>query len=228
MEQISFNPAANMGSARGPRASRGIIITAITLFALSGLLLGFTAGALTRPKQTQTGSHNNDGLQPVTLQTKTTQAAPTATTAQIKLGCPLITADNNTLQANNTVNYTLNVQAADKSAACLQGKPVHETGITCKAWLIKASDDPKELPVDRLLDVAHLGQPLPHEVVSGLTFDPTTPQVQSCNAKGQGTWKYGVASFVDKGHYRLMVLTDWQGKFYNWSWVDITVNKGDN
>ncbi len=228
MEQISYNPAANINSPRGPRASRGIIITAITLFALSGLLLGFTAGALARPKQAQTGTHNNDGLQPVTLQTKTTQTSPTTTPAQIRLGCPLITADNNTLKANNTINYTLNVQAADKSATCLQGKPVHEAGITCKAWLIKSSDDPKELPADRLLHVDGLGQPLPHEIANGLTFDPTTPQVQPCNDQGQGTWKYGVAASVDKGHYRLMVLTDWQGKFYNWSWVDITVNKGDN
>lgn len=228
MEQISYNPAANMGRPRSPRASRGIIITAITLFAFSGLLLGFTAGALTRPKQAQTGTHNNDGLQPISQQTKTTQTTPTTTTAQIKLGCPLITTDNNSLQANNTVNYTLNVQAADKSAVCLQGKPVHEAGITCKAWLIKASDNPKELPADRLLAVDGLGQPLPHEIVNGLTFDPTTPQVQPCNAQGQGTWKYGVASSVNKGHYRLMVLTDWQGKFYNWSWVDVTVNKGDN
>lgn len=228
MEHVHFNSGANpVNRAVGPRASRGIIVTAITLFALSGLLLGFTAGALTRPKQAQTSTPNNTNTQPVTIQTTTPKTTVTTAPTQIKLGCPLVTADNNTLQANNNTNYTLSVQAADKSGACLQGKPVHAAGITCKAWLIKAADDPKDVPHDRLLNIDGLAQPLPHEIINGLTFDPTTPQLQQCNAQGQGTWKYGIASSVDKGKYHLMVLTDWQGKFFNWSWVDVTVNKGD-
>lgn len=231
MEQSFFNPiTGRLDRTTPPRASRGIIVAAITLFALSGLLLGFTAGALTRPKQAQSNTPNNTNTQPVTLQTAAPQITPTTTPAQVKLGCPLVTAVNSKLQANNTVNYTLNIQAAAKTADCLSNKPVpvNTAGITCKAWLIKASDDPKDIPHDRLLNVGTLGQPLPHEIVNGLIFDPTTQQLQQCNAQGQGTWKYGVASSVDKGKYFLMVLTDWQGKFYNWSWVNITVNKGDN
>lgn len=236
MEQSFFNPPSTgrLDRATSPRASRGIIVTAITLFALSGLLLGFTAGAITRPKQGQSSTPNNTNTHPVTIQTTTPQTTPTTATSQVKLGCPLVTVDNSKPQANNTVNYTFTVQAVDKSAGCLQSNPklVQAPGITCKVWLIKASDDPRHLSTDRpfttrLLDVQTLGQPLPHEI-NGLLFDPTTPQVQPCNDQGQGTWKYGIASSVDKGKYYLVALTDWQGKSFNWSWAGITVSKGDN
>src|SRR5690242_18080212 len=120
-----FNPSTgHLGRATPPRVSRGIIVTAITLFALSGLLLGFTAGALTRPKHIQSGTPNDNNTQPVSIQTATPQTTPTIAPAQIKLGCPLIMADKNILQANNSISYSLSVQAADKSASCLHGKPV--------------------------------------------------------------------------------------------------------
>src|SRR5438477_7338204 len=65
---------------------QSIIIAAITLFALSGLLIGFAVGALNRPKQTPTTTPNK-GNTPIVAQ----KASPTVTLTSLtpsNLGCP--------------------------------------------------------------------------------------------------------------------------------------------
>lgn len=223
-----INPyTGNRGGGNQPPRPQGIVIAAITLFALSGLLLGFAVGTFTRPKHTQTAGTTQNN-KPVIDQTMAPKASPTVDIAGRKLGCPILTLDNYTLTPNNTVSYTLTAQAVDKSAACQQGKPIYAAGITCKLWLIKASDNPRDIPNDRLTNVTDIANPMPHEIQNGLTFDPATPQTQQCNGKGQGKWKYGLTSSVDNGSYFLMVLTDWQGKRFNWSWVTVSIKKADN
>ena len=40
-------------------------------------------------------------------------------------------------------------------------------------------------------------------------------------------WNYTVAQSVDPGTYYLMVLTDWDGVHFNWSWVNMTIKKAN-
>lgn len=128
--------------------------------------------------------------------------------------------------ANDTTNYTLTLQATDQSNGQASGKPVHAPGITCKIWLTKDGHVNANVPIDRLKAVDTLSQPFPKEEAGALTFfDPSTPQTQMCNNKGRATWNYKVASTVESGRYFLVVLTDWNGIHYNWSWVQIAVTK---
>jgi hypothetical protein len=59
----------------------------------------------------------------------------------------------------------------------------------------------------------------------GLQFDSATLQTQVCNDQGQAKWNYTVSPSVAPGSYDLVVLTDWQGKSFIWSWFHITIKK---
>src|SRR5438067_10794854 len=91
MQQTMSRPQPNMqpnNQNKGPARTQSLIITAITLFALSGLIIGFAAGAVTRPQQAaQPTPQNNNN------QTSIQKAQPTAATPQTQpqqLGCPII------------------------------------------------------------------------------------------------------------------------------------------
>lgn len=200
------------------------MITAITLFALSGLIAGFAVGAFARsPKQTQLA------VKPTSAPIASQKATPTPTpqVAQaMPLGCPILQATSPEI-ADGTTTYTLSAQVKDKSVSLCanENKSITAQGITCRLWLSKGSDN-TDIPGDRLTHTNNLINPFPHEIDGGLTFDPTTPQVQPCN-QGVGTWKYRIAQTVDHGSYHLMVLTDWNGQYYNWSWDLITINQAN-
>ena len=119
---------------------------------------------------------------------------------------------------NNT--YTFSVQATDQSnGKTVAGNPIHEPGISCKLWLTKSRTDVSaNMSPDQLKAVDNLSQPFPKEEVNALDFfDPSTPQTQMCNAKGQANWNYKVTTSVEHGSYFLVVLTDWSGVHWSWS-----------
>src|SRR5581483_11554 len=200
-----------------------IIITAITLFALTGFIAGFGVGALARPaKQTPIAA------QPTTapIASQKTTPTPAPATQAMPLGCPDIQQATLSEVADGTTTYTVSAQAKDKSTGhgCDQNnKPITAQGITCRLWLIKGSIDPQDLSFnDNPANVNNLTNPFQHEVTGVLQFDNTTPQVEPCN-QGVGTWKYTISPSVNKGIYWLFVATDWNGRFYNWSWDQVII-----
>ena len=202
--------------------SRTVAVTAILLFALSGLISGFAVGAFVRPGFALPSSHTTGTTS--SLQKNQTQT-PTSTEQPIPLGFPVIDQASNVELADGTTAYTFSAQAVDQSIDKGHGKPVHASGITCRLWLLPIAQSPHDVPLDRLKSPESLqNTPLPGEV-PGLIFDQTTSQTQLCNADGQGTWKYHLDPSVNPGQYYLVVLTDWQGMHYNWSWVMVTIKK---
>jgi hypothetical protein len=222
--------SAQSGPARsGTPQIQSIIIVAITLFAFSGLMVGFTVGALAHNKK----STNNANQTPIIANHITPTPAPTQTptiTTFIALGPPNPPVLSQTANANGTTpTYTGTIQAKDKAD---QTKLITADGITCRLWLVPQGANPETDPgthflttaADQLQHVDHLAQPFPQEIQNGLVFDPSTPtEVQPC-VKGTATWKFTIASSVAKGNYYVVGLTDWQGKSYNWAWKSITVD----
>ncbi|QBD82053.1 hypothetical protein EPA93_41175 [Ktedonosporobacter rubrisoli] len=213
MQQFASNPNPNRNS-----RSRTMLITAITLFALSGLLVGFTVGALNHPSQAQQAQPKKTSS-PVAKATKETQPTQ-ATQGKVALGCPQLGQYSTEMVADGSTTYTFAAQAIDKSIdstpPCGHGKPIQNSGITCRLWL--SSPKGVSVPNDVWTNPAALSQPLPNEVQGALAFDPSTPQVQPCQ-NGKGQWKFTVSPQVDHGSYVLAVLTDWEGTYANWSWT---------
>lgn len=234
MQQVAYNrplPPPSYSNSNGKRRgpSPAIALAAILMFALSGLLVGFAAGALTHKRTSTPTPDTKQDTRPVTTRTQT--ATQTTTTQKVQLGCPRIEASDGAEVANGSLSYTFAAQASDKSAGlCGPGNPVNAPGITCKLWLTKDDNPSKTLiPIigSRLANVGTLALPMPGEVNHGLVFDSTTPQTQHCDAKGHATWKYGIAPSVHPGSYHLVVLTDWDGTYYSWSWANIGVKKNN-
>jgi hypothetical protein len=227
MQQTMSRPQPNMqpnNPNNGPARTQSLIITAITLFALSGLIIGFATGAATRPPQ---------AAQPTAAPTtnaiaKQTQPSPTQATAQpVPLGCPIIDQADGAGFADGTSTYGLQMHAVDKSGKCAQsGNPVKEPGITCKLWLTKDTDTAIKgtAAVWNNIDTVKQ-QPIAGEVTGALNFNSGTQQTQMCNSQGQASWKFSVSPNVKHGDYFLVVLTDWNGKYYNLSWWPFTVKK---
>ncbi|MBE3560226.1 MAG: hypothetical protein IMW89_13535 [Ktedonobacteraceae bacterium] len=214
-----------------------VVIIAIALFALAGLISGFTIGTVVRPAKTpvQPPARQN---QITVIAGKTPTATATPTPSTVPLGCPAISLGNTAVQqADGATTYTISAQARDKSAPCPKGKPVQAAGITCKLWLVQRIPDGKILQfkdaeADKLKHIEQLNGPLTGSVqdndypeIQGLQFDQTTPQTQQCNNQGQANWKYVITPTVPAGDYCLLVLTDWNGKYYNWSWINIVIQK---
>lgn len=213
-------------SSRSPnrlsQQSRKIAVFAILLFALSGLISGFAMGAFVRPKIGIGTKPTGSGITPVGQNTKT---AVTTTLTPTKLGWPVFTPSGKQI-ANGTSLYTLTAQVVDQSIDPRNGYPVHASGITCKIWLTKDGNINDNIQADnykRLKSVDTLNESFPGEIVGALNFDPGTQQTQPSNANGQATWKYTVAPFVAPGDYFLVVLADWNGAHYNWSWAHIEI-----
>jgi hypothetical protein len=228
MHQIASRPRPDLApNNSGNTRSQVIAITAISLFALAGLLLGFTFGALNRPSHTATQPPPQKPKPIVSNQPSPTQ---TQTVEQkVQLGCPSLDGPWSgvpDLPADGTTSYTITAQAMDKSidntTACGKGKPVQKPGITCRLWLSKTSTFPNSI----LGNVNALAQQtIPGEVQAGLAYDPTTPETQMCNANGQATWKFTISPSVDHGKYFIMVLTDWGGGYANWSWYIVRITR---
>ncbi|HWS82687.1 MAG TPA: hypothetical protein VN207_00340, partial [Ktedonobacteraceae bacterium] len=213
-------------SKSGTTQAQTIIIIAITLFALSGFVVGFAFGTFTRPQgeTTQSAIQNHDI--PVVSQKTSSTPPPTPQPQVPSLGCPDVEANVSQMVADGKIAYEATIQAKDKTGnqgdKCpdiAQEKPVVADGITCKIWLTKAQDSSGDLSNDssQLQHVDQLNNPSPNEIPSGLIFDPNTPQVQPCK-QGQGHWKFTISPTVSPGDYFIVGLTDLQGIHYNWSW----------
>lgn len=209
-----------MNNVNGP--SRSIAVLAVILFALSGLISGFAVGGFLHSRSGQSGTSGAG----TTSEGQTTKPSSTHTSHPIPLGFPQINVSNADEKANGTT-YILTTQAIDK-----QNQPVHASDITCKLWLVQRIPDHKilDIPVSTLKDANAIQNPITgfvngrtFEEVNGLNFDSSTPQTHLCNANGQFTWKYQVSSSVEAGDYDLVVLTDWNGVHYDWSWININI-----
>jgi hypothetical protein len=218
-------------SKSGTSQAQTIIITAISLFALSGFVVGFAFGAFTRPQgdATQPTAQNHDI--PIVSQKTPPTPLPTPQLQLPSLGCPDVEANVSQMVADGKTAYGATIQAKDKTGnqgdKCpdiAQEKPVVADGITCKIWLTKAQDSSGDLIKDasQLQHVDQLNNPSPNEIPSGLIFDPNTPQVQPCK-QGQGHWKFAISPTVSPGDYFIVGLTDLQGVHYNWSWYQFQV-----
>jgi len=199
--------------------SRTIAISAMILFALSGLISGMTVAAFYPPKSSSLSSSNRGN--PVPQKTKT----PTPTTGinPVPLGYPVIDTISSYEVADGATVYTLTAHAVDQVPDRAHGKPIHAPGITCRLWLVDNKQSP-DVPLDRLTSVDTLqSSPFPGEI-PGLIFDATTAQTQLCN-NGVGTWMYQVATSVSPGGYYMVVLTDWNGQHFTWSWMLVTIKK---
>ncbi len=200
--------------------ARTITLFAILLFALSGLVSGFAVGAFGPP-----GTAQRSTVTPGTtsIVQKIETHTPTVTAKARPLGFPVIDQFSNPELANGTTIYSLSAHAVDQSIDKGHGKAIHTAGITCRLWLIPVTQDPHNIPSDRLKSPDTLQSiPFPGEV-TGLIFDATTPQTQPCNASGQGIWRYQVSTSVTPGMYYLVVLTDWKGIHFNWSWIQLKI-----
>ena len=200
--------------------SRTIAITAMIFFALSGLISGFTVAAFYPPKFITQPSANSGNTSTVH---KTETSTPSTTTHPVALGYPVIDTISSFEVADGTTVYSLTAHAVDQIPDRAHGKPVHAPGITCRLWLVDNKQNPV-VPLDRLKSIDTLqSSPFPGEI-PGLIFDASTPQTQLCN-NGIGAWKYQVATSVNPGGYYLVVLTDWKGQHYTWSWNVVTIKK---
>jgi len=222
--------------------TRRIATFAVILFALSGLISGFAVGAFVHPKHA--GPTNNQGansITPIVQQTKT--ATPVATVQPVQL--PIPTIDNvDSSNVPNGTTYTLTAHL--DNVVGKDGQPVHADNLTCKLWLISRvpTDQKVYIPPDTLSNVTAISNPftsqakdqnrniLPGvtypEIQPSLTFDGSTAQTHSCRTDGEVTWRYQVSPQATPGKYTLVLLYDWSGKHYNWSWVNITIKQANS
>jgi len=200
---------------------RAIAVISIILFAIAGLLSGFAVSAFTRPVQQQFANNSGTTLTPPQQKLAHTPTATVQAQQSLLLGPPTIQQVQYIEIANDSTTYTVAAQAIDK-----QSQPIYSQGITCKLWLTKDSNVNANMPTSRLVSVDTLAQPFPKEE-GVLNFAATTPQTQLCNSNGQGQWSYTLSPSIKHGIYYLVVLMDWGGIHYNWSWVAITIKKGD-
>jgi hypothetical protein len=68
-------------------------------------------------------------------------------------------------------------------------------------------------------------QDQPYAEIPGLKFDSGTPQTRFSDEKGRMIWKYQISSSITLGEYNLVILTDWNGKYYNWDWANIIITR---
>jgi len=223
----------------GNNRSTIVVILALLLFALSGLMTGFATGAFTRPKQTASqGNKNSKGTSPATAvpqQTKNISTTPTVQAAPV--GCPTVEQFSDPEIADGTHPYTFSVHATDKSGGTCSNmnNRIHASGITFKMWLIHRIPDGKGITFSNknLQNVANLTNPILAKIqdddateVQGLAFDTAhTPQVQQSDAQGHVTWSYTVPPSIEAGHYDMVILVDWAGQYYNWTWRNIDIMK---
>ncbi len=194
--------------------SRAIAVISIILFAIAGLLSGFAVSAFTRPVQQQLANNTGTTLTPPQQKPAHTPTATSHTQQSFPMNPPSIQQAQYIEIANDSTTYNVTAQAVDK-----KGQPIYSQSITCKLWLTEDNNVNANMPASRLISVDTLAQPL--------NFAETTPQTQPCNNNGQGQWSYTVSPSIKHGIYYLVVLMDWGGIHYNWSWVAINIKKGD-
>jgi hypothetical protein len=219
------------------------VFTAFALFALSGLVIGFAVGAFVQVHRAGQVATTNRQSAILPSQKKTPQTALAVDVlAQGGLGCPTINLSAFVQVADGKTSTMASTQAQirDKSGKCLFNvdRPLHASGITCKLWLVQRIPAGQVLQFpkaqEQLTHVEMLGSPITGTIqhtdfpeIQGLNFDAATPQTQLCNEQGQAKWNYTVLPSVPPGNYDLVILTDWQGKSLDWSWIDIQIKKAN-
>ncbi len=208
--------------------TRKIAVVAILLFALSGLISGFAVGAFVHPKgQTGAGTGTSaTGSRTTPIAHVTHTAVPATTAEYINLDLPVISqGDYSYFQiANGSTNYTLSAQIINKDK-----NPTQAPDVTCKLWLTKEGDVNSILRADNyalLRSIDTIQQPFPKEVGGAFNYIAPSQQIQPCAPTGKTSWSYTISQSVDPGTYNLVVLADWKGKSFNWSWVQIVIKKG--
>jgi hypothetical protein len=225
---MQYNAKSNKNY-NGNSQIQSVIITAITLFALAGAILGFSVGALTHSHSAPTHQANNNNNnatanKPTKPAIATPTISPTPTALPQQLGCPSPTLGN-PLASTFTYVFTLQVmdKTGNKGSKCYleKEKPLTSNGVTCRIWLTKAnSNGTPQIEADdqaKFQDIAHQTKPLPHEVENGLLFDNATPQTQPC-VNGLGTWNITLSPNLSKNHHYYIVGLTSNGMSYNWSW----------
>lgn len=224
MQTVSSRRSSSLSS-----QSRRVAVFAILLFALAGLIGGFAVGGFVRPKIGGIGPSNSNTINnPVVQQTKT--ATPASGPQPVRIPTPTIDHFESPNIANGTV---YNLTAHLENVLGRDGQPVHASNLTCKMWLISRVPDGQHvsIPSDILTNVSSISNPITSQVASvsypeiqsSLVFDDTTPQTQSCRTDGEVKWQYRISTSATPGKYTLVVLYDWSGKHYNWSWADLTI-----
>lgn len=217
----------NMGGISSP--VRKLASYSLLFFALAGLIAGFAFGGFSNRSHTTGNTGPARKQTPVVHITNTVTPTPTQP-PDVELGIPsTVNLSASILKADGATTYTLHIQAIDKHK-----QAVHSPDITCKVWLMQQVPDKQTLSIDKntLKAVNNLANPItgtinntPAPEVGGLNFDTTTPQTHLCDAKGQMTWKFTVTPGVPPGDYDLVILTDWKGIHYNWSWDHVTIHQ---
>lgn len=216
----------NAGEAVSP--TRKFITTVLTIFSLAGLVIGFAVGGLTHAPS-NTANTTGPTKKPTIIAQTTVTATPTATPEpDVILGLPQFNPyPTSPESATGGTQYTVTMQAVDKKK-----KPVHSNDVTCKLWLVQQIPANQLLVIDSkiLKNVSSLtttipgtlnGQPEPE--LTYLTFTDPASQTTKCGSNGQATWKYTIAPTAVPGSYELVILADWKGVHYNYSWADITI-----
>src|SRR5579859_2241236 len=230
MQQVISRPGPQMppGGDGKPQSQKQLIIV-LTLFAFSGLLIGFTVGAYTRaPHTTQLVTKGNTGV--VAGQGATTPS-PTAgiNIAAVGVGCPIINTVQSSEMADGTTAYTFTAQVVDKgndpSPCGKNGKPLYAADLMCKVWLTQDVDSLKTLIKNKaIFKPDNLPNAFPAEEQGTLVFDGgNSQQLQPCSQTGLTSWSYKLSPTLKSGTYYLAILSDWHGTYYNWSWVPITI-----
>ncbi|HCI78927.1 MAG TPA: hypothetical protein DHW02_04485 [Ktedonobacter sp.] len=248
MQQLTSRPQPGMPPHLPPHnvgnmsdRSTIALITALILFAIAGLMSGFTIGAINRPHNAGTAQNTNNSQhnKPTTSTTTgiTPQTTPTVTV--VPMGCPNPDTYVPVEMADGQTPYTVSAYATSNPPNC-GGKQLMDAGITFKLWLTQSISNSVSVNFPQGAQGVYTGinSPLTGAAttkqgkvignipeVQGLQFTTDTPQVQQSNAQGRVTWKYTLPTSLQPGNYELFVLVDWQGKEYDWSWRNITIQK---
>ncbi len=203
-----------------------MIITAITLFALSGLMVGFTVGAFTHPRPVQQ-THKGTTIPALTVsKSPTATKAPTVNIAQVKIGCPIPGNYQQTQISDGTTDYTFSAQIVDRSIdptpPCGKGNPLALPDLSCKMWLVKEQDDVRKLadrinklPADEREAVWNLQMPFPKEDTKALQMDTGSTAATTCNPTGgPTTWHYKLSPDLDPGTYYIAILANSHGDLF--------------
>ncbi|GHO45121.1 hypothetical protein [Ktedonospora formicarum] len=236
MQQFDRNRQPTTDKTQGNTRPQAVIITALLLFAITGLLSGFTFNAMNRPKKATNTPPPVVKTSPTVKATKAPSNTPTVRTTPdvgaTNLGCPDAKYSDYTQAADGTTTYTADIQATGKGKkgpSNCSGDALKASGITCKLWLTKDPDATgTALSKDNnalLHNLNALGQPIPGEEPNALIFSSDTPSLQPCGNDGKATWKYQVGTTVQPGTYYLYYLTDWKGQRFNWSVKAIQIKK---
>lgn len=202
------------------RQTRSAVLAAIILFALAGLFSGFAVGVFVHPNKPTQLTLPNQTSNSSKTRTKQTPITAVVSVLPVPLGEPVVVNYQYREIANGSTTYTFTGQVVNK-----QEIPVRASGITCKMWLTKDGNVNSTITNDRLQSVSTLDQPFPKEE-GALIFASSTPQTQMCH-NGQVTWSYQIAPVTKAGQYYIVILTDWNGVHYNWSWIAIRIQGQD-